>query len=258
MIIGQLKYRILIIILVSPFSLFSQNNYDWEQFKNETGDYYSAPLNWDKNDLLTFGLIVAGNIGIMQFDDSIKDEFSKINANQNNWLIEAGRYWGEPIPSIALSGLLLIHGYSDNNETTKKIGFEIGQSFLYSVSVTSALKIIIGRARPSTGLPSTTFAPFSFSNSNWSHPSGHTTVAFSLSTVLAANTNNDALKVLAFIPAFLTATSRIYQNHHWASDVFLGAVIGYFTGKFVTDLHNQNEVSPYINSTPLFSLSLSF
>ncbi len=239
-------------------SLFSQNSYNWEQLGNEAGDYYSAPLNWDKNDFLTFGLVLAGNFGLMQFDDSIKDEFAKINSNKNNWLMEAGRYWGEPIPSLALSGILLIHGYTADDETTKKIGFEIGQSFLYSVSVTSGLKIILGRARPSTGSSSTSFSPFSFSNSNWSHPSGHTTVAFSLSTVLAANTNNDALKILAFIPAFLTATSRVYQNHHWASDVFLGAMIGYFTGKFITDLHTENEVTPYINSTPLVSLSLTF
>ena len=254
----QLKYRYLLFILLIPFSLFSQNSYDWKQFGNEAGEYYSAPLNWDKNDLLTFGLVVVGNIGLMQFDDSIKDEFAKINANQKHWLMEAGRYWGEPIPSLTLSGILLIHGYTADNETTKKIGFEIGQSFIYSVSVTSGLKIILGRARPSTDLPSTSFSPFSFSNSNWSHPSGHTTVAFSLSTVLAANTNNDALKVLAFIPAVLTATSRVYQNHHWASDVFLGAMIGYFTGKFVTDLHKENEVAPFINSTPLVSLSLTF
>ena len=79
-----------------------------------------------------------------------------------------------------------------------------------------------------------------------------------LSTLLAANTNNNYLKALAFVPALLTASSRMYQNHHWASDVFLGAAIGYFTGKFITDLHKQNEVDPRINNTPLISLSLTF
>nr|MDA3861232.1 phosphatase PAP2 family protein [Melioribacteraceae bacterium] len=73
-----------------------------------------------------------------------------------------------------------------------------------------------------------------------------------------ANTDNNYLKILAFLPAFLTATSRVYQNHHWASDVFLGAFIGYFTAKYITDLHKQNEVSPTITNTPLISLSLSF
>ena len=28
---------------------------------------------------------------------------------------------------------------------------------------------------------------------------------------------------------------------HWTSDVFLGAAIGYFTGKFVVNRHNKEE-----------------
>jgi hypothetical protein len=256
--IKQKIHRLFILILLFPIILHSQNNYNWKQLWNESGDYYSAPLNWDKNDILTFGLIAAGTFGIMQFDDTIKDEVSKINSDKNNWLMEAGRYWGEPIPSMILSGALLLHGITTNDNTTRKIGFEIGQSFIYSVSVTGALKIVLGRARPYTGSTANTFAPFSFTNSNWSHPSGHATVAFSLSTVLAANTNNDALKVLAFVPALLTATSRVYQNYHWTSDVFLGAIIGYFTGKFITDLHHEKEVSPIIYNAPLLSLSFSF
>ena len=245
-------------LLVFPTLVYSQNNYNWKQFGNETSDYFSAPLHWNKNDLLTFGLIAAGTFTLTQFDDSIKDEIGKINSNKNNWLMEAGRYWGEPLPSLALSGILLLHGISTNDETTRKLGFEIGQAFIYSVSVTSGLKVILGRARPSSNRGASTFAPFSFTNSNWSLPSGHTTIAFSLSTVLAANTDNNYLKILAFVPAFLTATSRMYQNHHWASDVFLGAFIGYFTGKFITDLHKQNEVDPRIINTPLVSLSLTF
>ncbi|MBU0474309.1 MAG: phosphatase PAP2 family protein [Bacteroidetes bacterium] len=253
-----LKYKLLLFILLIPNFLFSQNNYNFTQFGNEAGDYYSAPFHWDKNDFLTLGIIAAGTLTAMQFDDSIKNEFAKINSDKNNWLMEAGRYWGEVAPSIALSGILLIHGISTNDETTKKIGFEIGQALIYSVSVTSGLKIIIGRARPYTENNSTTFSPFSFKNDNLSLPSGHTTVAFSLSTVLASNTSNDGLKILAFIPAILTATSRIYQNYHWTSDVLLGAAIGYFTGKYVTDLHKRNELIPTITNTPLISFSLSF
>lgn len=251
-------YRFLIPLLFFPTLLFSQNKYDWEQLRDETGKYYSAPFSWNSNDLITLGIISAGTITLMQFDDNIKNEFSKINSEKDNWLMEAGRYWGEPLPSLALSGILLIHGISTNNLSTKKIGFEIAQSFIYSVSVTSVLKISIGRARPYTGNSSATFSPFALHNSNWSLPSGHSTVAFSLSTILAANTNNNFLKVAAFIPAVLTITSRMYQDYHWASDVFLGAAIGYFTAKYITNIHHQNELNPTINNTPLISFSLNF
>ena len=255
----KIKYLLIIIILsFYTSSITAQNEYDFKQFGEETGDYYTAQLNWDKNDFITLGIITAATYGLMYADQPIQNEFEKINSNKKHWLMEIGRYWGEPIPSLALSGILLIHGYAFDNSTTKKIGFEVGQSFLYSVSVTSGLKIIFGRARPSTGNDSFTFEPFAFKNSNWSLPSGHTTVAFSLSTVLAANTDNYALKVASFLPAFLTAVSRVYQNHHWASDVFLGAMIGYFTGKFVTDLHNEKELTAQMTQIPLLSLSLSF
>lgn len=256
---SKIQYlRALIILIFLSTTILSQNEYNFKQFINEAGDYYTAPLNWDTNDFLTFGIIAVSTYGLMYLDEPIKNEFFKINSNKKNWLMEAGRYWGEPIPSIALSGLLLLHGYVYDNNTTKKIGFEVGQSFLYSVSVTSALKIAFGRSRPYTGHDPFTFDPISFTNSKWSYPSGHSTVAFSLSTVLAANTENTGWKIAAFIPAFLTVISRVYQNYHWASDVFLGGMIGYFTGSFITELHKEKELNGKIETTPLISLSLSF
>ena len=255
----RIEFPIIILLVLSLTSITAaQNKYDFKQFANETGDYFSAPSNWNKNDFITLGLISAATFGLMYADQPIKNGMAEINSNKNNWLMEFGRYWGEPIPSVAISGLLLIHGYAFDNSTTKKIGYEVGQSFIYSVTVSSVLKIIIGRARPYTGNDPFTFEPFAFQNNNWSLPSGHTTVAFSLSTVLAANIDSYALKAAAFVPAFLTAFSRVYQNHHWTSDVFLGAIVGYFVGKFVTDLHAENELTAQMTQVPLLSLSLTF
>ena len=254
----KLFQRIIFLTILLPSISFAQNEYDFKQFADETGEFFTAPSNWDQNDFITLGLISAATFGLMYADQPIKNEMAEINSNKKHWLMEFGRYWGEPIPSVALSGILLIHGYAFDNNTTKKIGFEVGQSFLYSVTVTSGLKIIFGRARPSTGSDPFTFEPIAFQNNNWSLPSGHTTIAFSLSTVLAANTDSYALKVAAFVPAFLTAFSRVYQNHHWTSDVFLGAMVGYFVGKFVTDLHAENELTAQTSQVPLLSLSLSF
>jgi len=255
----KIQYLLTVIFLFSfSIQITAQNKYDFKQFGEETGDFFTAPFHWERNDFITLGFIAAATYGLMYADQPIKNEMAKINSNKKHWLMEFGRYWGEAIPTVAISGLLLIHGYAFNNNTTKKIGFEVGQSFLYSVTVTSGLKIIIGRARPYTGSDSFTFDAFAFKNTNWSLPSGHTTVAFSLSTVLAANTDSYVWKTAAFIPAVLTAFSRVYQNYHWTSDVFLGAVVGYFVGKFVTDLHAEKELTPQMSQVPLLSLSLSF
>ena len=65
-----------------------------------------------------------------------------------------------------------------------------------------------------------------------SFPSGHTTAAFALATTLTLETmrfNPDVTKLVA-IASYSVATgvgmARVYTNHHWASDVALGAGVG--------------------------------
>jgi membrane-associated phospholipid phosphatase len=45
---------------------------------------------------------------------------------------------------------------------------------------------------------------------------------------------------LAYSIATLTALGRINSNAHWASDVFLGSAIGFFTAKAIVTLHKKN------------------
>ena len=46
---------------------------------------------------------------------------------------------------------------------------------------------------------------------------------------------------LAYGIAALTALSRVNDDFHWASDVFLGSSIGYFTGKAISHFHRDEE-----------------
>jgi len=46
---------------------------------------------------------------------------------------------------------------------------------------------------------------------------------------------------LAYGLATLTALSRVNDNAHWASDVFVGSAIGYFTAKAIVRRHRKNR-----------------
>ncbi|MCF0059363.1 phosphatase PAP2 family protein [Dyadobacter sp. CY356] len=59
-----------------------------------------------------------------------------------------------------------------------------------------------------------------------SFPSGHTTAAFALFTILALECKSPVLKVLLLIPPLLVAYSRMYLLAHFLGDVYLGAFIG--------------------------------
>lgn len=248
---------IFILVLISFSTVTAQNRYNFTQYFEDTGELIKAPTNWDKNDLIRFGSILGSAFLIMQIDESIRDEMLKDRSFYFSPPIEFARYWGEPITTIFIAGGLSLHGLLSDNKTNQHLGYEIMQSFSYTAALTGIIKLSLGRARPFTGKSPFQFEPFQHvQNAFRSFPSGHTSIAFSLSTVLSSRTDNDVLKVLYFIPAVATAFSRVYQNHHWTSDVFVGACIGYFMGKFVTDLHNS--APPLTPPTNHINLSFQF
>ncbi len=245
----------LLIIIFFQSILISQNRYDFSQFGSESFQFVKQPLKWESNDWLKLGLFSAGTILLMQADLPIHDAVLKDQSYYKSFPIEAGRIWGEVYPTAIFAGAFALHGLIANDLSTKKIGFEIVQSTLYAGAITTFLKFAIGRARPFTDRGSATLHPFTiFDDDFHSLPSGHVTLAFSLSTVLSKNAGTDFLKVIAYLPAVLTAVSRVYQNNHWTSDVFVAASIGYFVGDWVANLHDENNSR--IQTTSIFPLSI--
>ncbi|MEW6703215.1 MAG: phosphatase PAP2 family protein [Bacteroidota bacterium] len=233
-----------LLIIICQSSLIAQEEYNFSRFKDESFNFIKQPAKWDSNDWLKLGLISAGTFLIIQTaDQPIRNEVLKDRNYFKSFPIEAGRIWGEIYTTTLFAGAFGMYGIIANDNSTKKVGFEIVQAAIYSGAITQLLKVSFGRARPYTNEGTKSFYPFSFSNDFNALPSGHTTLAFSLSTVLSKNAKSDFLKIISYIPAVLTAVSRVYQDKHWASDVFLGAAIGYFVGSWVVNQHEEKESS---------------
>jgi membrane-associated phospholipid phosphatase len=204
----------------------------------------SNPLHWKTSDWLTFSGIAGGALLISTVDSNVKDIADK-NNYRFNLPMKIGKWTGEPITTFGIASGFYFYGIAADDNTAKKIGFEVVESFIYAGTIDLLLKISVGRYRPYADKGSGSFKPFSMWNySAHSFPSGHSTVAFSLSTVLASYTDNYLLKFLIYVPALLTLTQRVYDNLHWTSDVFTGAAIGYFVGKFVVNRHNSTNNDP--------------
>jgi membrane-associated phospholipid phosphatase len=191
----------------------------------------------------------------MQVDQPIRDAVMKDRSAYNSAPIKFGKLWGETYSTAIFAGAFGLHGLLTDNSSTRKVGFEIVQAALYSGGITAILKAAIGRARPYTDKGAENYLPFTILDDGFhSLPSGHTTLAFALSTVLSRNADSKALKVVAFVPAALTAFSRIYQDYHWASDCLLGAVIGYVVATWVVDLHDGKDT--HVHLTGLYPLTI--
>ncbi len=246
-----------IILLILISNSYSQNKLDFDQFRDETIEFIKQPIKWNASDYGKLGLVALSTYLVMYLDEEARDEIIKDRSYYYSLPIEGGRIWGEPYTTLLISGALAVSGLANDNFTNKKIAFEIVQSAIYTVSITQLLKMSIGRERPYMNSGAYNFSPFQkIDNDYWSLPSGHTSLAFSLSTILSENSKSDLLKAVWFIPAVMTAFSRVYQDEHWTSDVLLGGAVGYFIAKWISDQHKVSEKNQLIAPTQYITLQL--
>jgi membrane-associated phospholipid phosphatase len=218
------------------------------------------PGRWNGSDWLKIGLIGGGTVLIMETADKPIRNFALDHQGYSKSApIEFGRMWGEIYSPVVFFGGYAIYSLIADDIGTRKIAYEIGQASIYAGVINYVLKLAIGRARPYLNEGPTTFHPFSsiLNQDYHSNPSGHSTVAFVISTVLSRNAKPVWLKVLAYLPAALTLVSRVYQDQHWTSDDLLGAAFGYYIATWVVDKHENNQSSVGLGMSPSFPLSIS-
>lgn len=98
-----------------------------------------------------------------------------------------------------------------------------------------------------------------FSSGDWSSfPSGHTTTAFAVAAAVTNETERWQphaawiVGPLMYIGATSVGLSRMYHSRHWGSDVAIGAAIGTFSGRKITQYahgHADNRLDHIILRT---------
>lgn len=76
---------------------------------------------------------------------------------------------------------------------------------------------------------------------NNSFPSGHTTTAFAMFSLLAFASRNKLYQLLFFVTAVIVGYSRVYLGQHFFLDVLAGAVIGYLTSFLLLYIFRNRE-----------------
>lgn len=190
--------------------------------------------------------IVGTTLLIMQFDEDIKEFANKNKSDTLDKLAPAFRKFGEFYPPL----ILLSTGYLFDNEKSIETGIYATEASLLGLGITFVGKNIFARARPYTGNGSNSWGNESFNKDFSSFPSGHSTVSFATATVIAEMyKNKKGIAPAAYTLATLAAFSRVYNDKHWASDIFLGSCIGYLTAKtFINVKRNSDSfLGPQLN-----------
>ena len=216
--------------------------YSIAQFGRESALFIKQPLRWKGKEWLTVGALTAGTILLTYADQPLRNATQGDQQYNTSAAVVGGRIYGEWYSIGGVAGAFALYGWIAKDTTAKKVAIELFQAGVYSEFVTQILKMSVGRARPYMNLGSGNFHAFVGSNPDYnSFPSGHSTSAFALSTVMARHAHTTGLKILAYVPAGFTLFSRIYQDKHWVSDELIGAAIGYFVGNWVVDLHESRR-----------------
>ncbi len=220
--------------------VFKGDETDWDIIKSIPRDAWEtvkAPLGWDKKEWYIAGSVAGITALIMTQDHRIK-EFVQAHRSE---LTEDISYFAEMGGSQAQWGLAASYlvGVILKNPKLKKASVVAMSSLIVSGVLGQGLKMLFARERPyRSGDSQWNFhGPGNYSLEHRSFPSGHTTAAFAVASSIATVYDSKVVKALAYTAAALTGISRIHDNKHWASDVFLGAALGTAMGVFITKRH---------------------
>ena len=247
----NIKLSVVFIIFLLSFNLNAQyitkscvGDYA-KSYLKDSKKYILAPLNWKKQDVLIFsGAVAIGGV-LFWKDEWIQQQINLPNSNQELALKYGFNYFGNGYYSLPLLGSMFLYGAIAKKEKPFNTALSGVKAFTLSTIVTRILKYSFNRYRVEENRGSDffggPFTPFSLS-----FPSGHTTAAFAIATVLAKNYKH---KLLIPIASFTLATgvgvARIWSKDHWASDVFVGALVGWSVGTIVSNIDCSNKKSSF-------------
>jgi hypothetical protein len=221
-------------------------------------DVLGAPLSWRAPQWERFSLAVAGIGAAALLDRPVRDA----ELRDHNHFVDQIANGFEPLGSAGGFGVLgtfylasLVRGDSRAREVAED---GLVASLIAGGVITPALKVVAGRSRPRE--TSKTFER----SGGGSFPSGHTTEAFAVASVIGSHYDAPWIKYVSYGSATLVGFARIHHQAHFLSDVTAGALIGTVTGLAVVHRNEQERhrfaVNPILgpHDEPGMAVSFSF
>ena len=275
---NQITLYLILLSLVFNIRVFAQENClsdtahtsifeDIDHGINDGIKIINSPSNFTSKEWIYAGGLIGLTAGSFFIDKSIREVVAKNHSGTMDDITEIGHKYGNAGYMVILSGAAYLTGKILRNNDISETSRMILETLAYAGIVTTVLKAGLGRARPYTGNGAFDFFNFKLNNDFISFPSGHSTTAFAVSSVLAAKINNIYASVALYGLAGLTMYQRIYSDNHWFSDTFAGAVISTVIGNAIVKLNecpgkssrNSLTVLPAIESNSMgLSLIYSF
>jgi len=212
-----------------------------KSYLTDARDIVIFPARWNKYQWIAFSGVVVVTAVLFTQDANIQKIVQK---NQNAVMNYTSKYGlerlGSGLYTIPALGILYGVGAIIKNDKARYTALKGVEAYILGYIADNLMKQITQRHRPyqdDPPNPNIWEGPFSMTI-NSSFPSGHSTNIFAVATVIAtAYSRTYWVPIVCYTLAGLTAASRVYQNDHWFSDIFVGSALGYAIGRTIMNNH---------------------
>lgn len=207
----------------------------WLDYPRNLWRFFSAPARFDETDW--FIAVMAGTAAgvLVSIDDEIRDFWqSNITGGTSRDVFDVFNFLGDAkfqVPTI-LGGYALAEISDQTGLMEAKRGKSAfilaAQSAILTQLLVAGIKYVSGRDRPDDNDDNDAFnGPGN--GTNKAFPSGHASAAFAFAGTISEVYQHDYPWVpwVLYPVATGTALARVDRDKHWASDVFVGGLIGY-------------------------------
>lgn len=131
------------------------------------------------------------------------------------------------------AGLFLL-GHLQDDDRKRETGILAGEAAIGVLADAEIFKLAAGRERPFTGSGTGRFFV-----GGASFPSEHSSVSWAIASVIAHEYPGPLTQLLAYGTAGGVSAARLVGHKHFASDVMIGAALGWYMGRQVYRAHSQ-------------------
>ena len=217
----------------------------------DQGKILSSPFRMKGKDFLLWGGVALVTGVLIANDEAIYRGIKKFQ-QKNPWVDDLSPQvtrLGLGEWNLGIAGAFYLGGILCKDKKAKETARLTLMTFIHTSIVVQLGKHLTGRQRPSweNGMdhwagPAGFFKRYE--QGQISHydafPSGHTITIFGTATVIGEMYKKTVwVPVLSYSLATLCGLSRVTEDTHWLSDIFLSAVLGYAIGKYIVKKRNR-------------------
>lgn len=208
------------------------------QLVYDTKYVLSAPMRWDVRDAMWFGVAAVAVLGTGFLADKNEGDGATDGEHALDEVASKAEPFGAEYSFLTLAGFYGGGELFDSPRARAVAEDGLTASIIASGIIAPSVKWAVGRVRPADTTDRTDFHPFGH---NHSFPSGHTTQAFTVASVISAHYDSPWIDTAAYTTAALVGYARHQHQAHWTSDIAAGAVLGIAVGHTVVRLNEENR-----------------